>query len=487
MQTIAAAESMRRVRAVGLLMVLSGALAVLLFWRIGDYPLTDGDAAYYARVARTIVETGEVGVLRFDPLSQVSDVDKPPLVMWVTAAMFRGFGATDTVARAWHAVVSLLVLGVTAVLAARVAGRRTAGLAVVMLLTTVLFFYQAREPLLDMPLTLCVTGALALVTDHRRLPSIPRLCTAAGLIGLGVMTKGPIALVLVVMPAAVVFFASRPALRPPAAMIVGRAAAALAVVAAVAVPWHAWIYVTQGGEFFDMFAGTMSWRRYLNPVHVPGVPLLVYTVFGLGVLFPWSGLAIPALRAVWRERHEQRARFFLGAYVVCGVAFFGLSPGMIFAKYLLPLLPACATLIAWHVGRQTPEDRAVASWTTVGVGTALIPAAASLKMAELGQAGSEAAVVVALLGATAIVGGVVWRRPTAGRGCAILAGGAAATYVVLLAIALPRVLALYPERALAGIVNGHDDAAGAGRRVSTGRRRGHVRVLPACPPYRAPP
>jgi 4-amino-4-deoxy-L-arabinose transferase-like glycosyltransferase len=226
--------------------------------------------------------------------------------------------------------------------------------------------------------------------------------------------------------------------------------------AAVVVPWHVWIYVTQGHEFFDMYAGATSWRRYLNPVHLPGVPVILYGVFGLAALFPWSGLAIPAIRVVWRERHDNQARFFLAAYVVGGVLFFGLSPGVIFGKYLLPMLPACAVLIAWHVGRQSHGDRAVASWTTTGIGSALIPASAYLKMANPGQAGTEVAVVVALLGATAIAGGLAWRRATARRGMIILAGGAAITYLVLLAIALPRVVALYPERDLAHLVNGRD-------------------------------
>jgi len=439
---------------------------VLLFWRIGAYPLTDGDAGFYGRVARNILDTGEWGVLRFDPVHPTSDVDKPPLGIWATAIAFRLLGPTDVAARLWHSLAALALVGVTAALAFRVAGRRAALVAATVLLTSGLFFYQAREPMLDVPLTLCLTAMLWLMVGAGRPRVWLRYYGACLLVGLGVMIKGPVAAALAAGPIVLTILCARrhdPAALPRVAF---RVLLGIGLIVIVVLPWHLWVLSKAGIAFFDMYAGTLSWRRYLSPQFPPGVAILPYAFFALAGLVPWAGLAIPALWMGCREGRSQPPLGLLAVYILCAIGFFGLSPGRIVGRYLLPVIPAFAVLIA--VWFEQPRARAVggAALATIISGALLAPMGAYLGRIDAGHLGSVVRVLLFLLAATMVGGGVVLLRQRLRAGIAVLAGGAATAYLVLLVAALPVVVALYPERALAERIN---QAQGTRARVAVYR------------------
>lgn len=443
------------------LAVLAGAL---LFWRLGAYPLTDGDAGYYGRVARNVIESGDWGVLRFDPANPTSDVDKPPLGIWMTAVVFRAFGPTDVVARAWHGLVALGLLGLTAALAARVSGRRAVLLAPTVLLTSGLFFYQAREAMLDVPLAVCLTLAMWLVCGAGPARFWARYYAACAVVGLGVMIKGPVAAALVAVPFAMMVAGAGRNNQQAFPRIAARALGGVCIVLAVALPWHVLVFSRAGASFADMYVGTLSWRRYLDPQFPPGVAIVPYAGLTLVGLLPWAGLAIPALWVAWGERRSQPGVALLCAYILWAIVFFGLSPGKIIIRYILPIVPAFAVLIAAFLSR--PPSRALrgAALATIIIGAALVPAGVYVDRLEIGVpgAGPVLCTFVFLLAAVMVAGGVVLRRRLEA-GVVILAGGAAAAYVVLMIQALPIVTALYPERAIARVIN---DADGQSARVA---------------------
>ena len=425
----------------------------LLFWRIGAYPLTDGDAGFYGRVARNILETGEWGVLRFDPVHPTSDVDKPPLAIWVTAIVFRLLGPTDFAARLWHSLAALAVVGVTAALAFRVSGRRAALVAATVLLTSGLFFYQAREPMLDVPLTLCLIAMLWLMAAAGRPRFWPRYYGACLLVGLGVMIKGPVAAALAAGPVAMTILRARRREQTTPSRLAIRVLLGLGVIVLVALPWHLWVLSKAGITFFDTYAGTLSWRRYLNPQFPPGVAVLPYALFVLAGLLPWAGLAIPALWSGCREGRSQPPIGLLCVYILCAIGFFGLSPGQIVGRYLLPVIPAFAVLIGVWLDRLHGEAVRGAALATIIVGALLAPLGAYLGHVDAGHAGGVIRVFLFLLAAAMVGGGVVLWQLRLRAGVAVLAGGAAVAYLVLLVLALPVVVALYPERALAERIN----------------------------------
>src|SRR6266571_3102494 len=120
-------------------------------------PLTDGDSAFYATVARDALKSGE-WIAFYTPGGQV--FDKPPLTIWLLGLSMAALGATDGAVRIWHIVLALSAVYVTYLLARlALSVRQSLGVALV-LLTSGQFFYQSLAPQQDIPLTLFVTLAM---------------------------------------------------------------------------------------------------------------------------------------------------------------------------------------------------------------------------------------------------------------------------------------------------------------------------------------
>src|SRR2546428_2328082 len=106
-------------------------------------PLTDGDSAFYATVARDALKSGE-WITFYTPGGQV--FDKPPLTVWLLGLSMAAFGATDAAVPIWHLLHALSTVYVHYLLAPLAPSVTPAfGLAPV-LLTSGQFFYQSLPP-----------------------------------------------------------------------------------------------------------------------------------------------------------------------------------------------------------------------------------------------------------------------------------------------------------------------------------------------------
>ena len=144
--------------------------------------------------------------------------DKPPLLPWLVMLGYRLFGVHD-----WAARLVAGGAGFATVLLTWWWGRRALGspaaLAGAMILSlSAHFVYLGRLLTTDSLLTACVVAAWA--TAHAALapgrPSLSRRWWLASALacGLGLLTKGPLALVLVAVPIAVYPWLERRAVRP---------------------------------------------------------------------------------------------------------------------------------------------------------------------------------------------------------------------------------------------------------------------------------
>jgi len=70
-------------------------LALLLPW-LGAAPFDDPGEGQHAEIAREVAVSGDWLTLR---LAGVRYFDKPPLLYWLIAAGFKGFGVSELVAR----------------------------------------------------------------------------------------------------------------------------------------------------------------------------------------------------------------------------------------------------------------------------------------------------------------------------------------------------------------------------------------------------
>jgi dolichol-phosphate mannosyltransferase len=457
--------------AMGVLTVLAG----LLFFTQLRAPLLEPQESRYAEIPRQMLAEGR---LITPVLHGLPYLDKPPLLYWSVMSAYFAFGAHDWAARLVPAFAGLLTVLLTYIWGRRVAGDGAGLVGALVLCLSARFVYLER--MLTMDCLLCLWTTAGLAAAHIALAG-GRCATAVSVVfgrnphtadtavahaegrlrwgwwllsaaacGLGVLTKGPVALVLVVVPMAAYCWLDARAARA----MLHHWAAYLAVVALIAGPWYAAI-IADEPEFAFSFFWTHNVVRFVAPFdhaepwwfHLPALVL--------GML-PWT-LALPGfVRFLFRRSAPATARrpAALGFFLLAGclsLLFFSAS-GCKRSVYILPTLPPLALALGcylstlWRGGilSRSGEDVVVdpmprwaaKAWRTprlaqyasllvlaMGAGAALV--AAAWHLVKPGTAYGLASAAVA---AMALV--VAMRRRVSWPACA------AATFAVLFAAVL---------------------------------------------------
>jgi hypothetical protein len=344
------------------LLILLAVPAVLLYPCL-SFHLFEPDESRYAEIPREMLLRGEwvVPYLQGEPY-----LDKPPLLYWLVAASYRAFGVQVWAARLVPALAVQFCILATYFLGRRSVGERAAFAGALMLGLTPGLLGMGRLLLMDGLLTLWTT--LALLTAFEAIRG-PRLrwgwwLAAAAASGLGVLTKGPVALVLLVPPLWLHRRLSGSGSRA------GRRGWAVfaAVLLAVTAPWFAAICLR-----IPAFAGQFLWQhnlhRFLAPaIHPHGVWFYLPVV--LAGLFPGTLIAIPFMRFLLSgdESVARRRTPAWGFLLLAGgwcLFFFTLSAGKL-PTYVLPAFPP----LALALGHVLAQGRWAASRTPVVVAAA---------------------------------------------------------------------------------------------------------------------
>lgn len=291
-----------------------------------------------------------------------SVLNKPPLQYWLTGIAYKIFGASYTTARLPSALAALVVLVVVYLLGTRLYDGRAGLLAAGTLTTSYLFYTFARTGMSDMLLTLCVTSALAcfiLVLTEKSAAggSLLALCGYAA-VALGVLAKGPVAIVLVGGPLILELLFSRDIsmlkrLRIPSGAL---------VILSIATPYFLLLYLKLGaGPLYYFFIGE-NLQRFTGEIYAYAtrplwyLPLALISDFG-----PWSLLLFPAIYFDWRirrgmETKERRARRLIYLWLFFPLLFFSFSHFKL-DYYLLPAMPAAALIVGRFVTRASDLPR----------------------------------------------------------------------------------------------------------------------------------
>jgi 4-amino-4-deoxy-L-arabinose transferase-like glycosyltransferase len=320
------------------LLLLLVAPAVLLYPCL-SFHLFEPDEGRYAQIPREMLARGEwvVPTLQGEPY-----LDKPPLLYWLVMGSYSVLGVHDWAARLVPALAVHACVLVTYLLGRRSLGERTAFRGALLLSLAPGFLSIGRLLVLDGLLALWVTLAVLSAFEALRGQQLRWgwwLLSAAAC-GLGVLTKGPVALLLLAPP----LWAHR-RLAGSACRIPWRAVAAFAaVLLLVNLPWYAAISVR-----LPAFGGYFLWQhnvvRFLAPFdHLE--PVWYYAPVLLFGLLPGTLLAWPWLRFLLSgEEASARSRTpALGFVLLAGgwcVLFFTLS-GCKLPTYVLPAFPMLA-------------------------------------------------------------------------------------------------------------------------------------------------
>jgi 4-amino-4-deoxy-L-arabinose transferase-like glycosyltransferase len=326
---------------------------------------------------------------------------KPPLLYWLVMGCYRLFGVHDWAARLVPATAGVLLVLLTCAWGIRAVGRWAGLLAAAMLCLSAKFIYQAGMLTFDSLMALWVLGSLAAAHRAAAEGTLRRgwWLLAGALCGLGVLTKGPVSLLLVAPPLAVWQFLDRRTARLGARDWLQW----LGLTFVVAGPWFILVCWRDPQALVD-FVWTHHLLRYLAPLdHAEPVWYYVLPLF-VGML-PWSLVALPFVRHLMRRsggaarRRPAALGLFLLAFLWC-FAFFSLS-GCKRQGYILPAFPCLALVLGTYLANAFAWDR-VGAWVRLRAHPGWNAWCHRVTLASLG--------VAALVGAAAGLRGI-WSWP----------------------------------------------------------------------------
>ena len=281
---------------------------------------------------------------------------KPPLFYWLsaTAAKLSGGTVDEVRARAISLVAgTALAVCVLAWTAANV-GVVEGWLAFLFLLGTYGFASRATEALTDMLLTLLLFAAYSAIyplldapTTFRTFPQ--RTILIGAILGLGVLTKGPVALVLCALSALIYLILTR---RNPLLLMRGRWIwQLLSVSIAIGAIWYLPAAITGGQKILRIiFAENFG---HFMPTRLGGTgesyrPFYFIAARLLGGAFPMTLLIVPAALAFYTDEisTEKRNAVIYQASMPLAVLLFFTIASVKRDDYILPALPGIAILCA---------------------------------------------------------------------------------------------------------------------------------------------
>lgn len=343
-----------------LLLILLVLAVVPYFVNLGATSIIDSNEAFYSETPRESLERGDwIGTtFNYEPR-----LNKPPLSYFVVGGFYKAFGVSLGAARFPIALGALVIL-LTVFLIGRAAWSVDAGLiAALTLAATPRMLLFSRRIIIDIYTAMFVGLTLLCFVMAELEPARRRrwLLAMYVAVGLGVMTKGPVAAALPAMVFAAYLLAAgrlhtlRQMMLPAGAL----------VVSLIVVPYYAALYAQQGWAAIQKFILTENLARFAEGVGAPNRgPLFYLPVVFADLYFPWSLLLPVALALVpWRVMFRgeglarltsggdtatpvsrDQIRLLLGLWVVVIVVFFSLSKAQQ-DLYVLPFIAAAAPMV----------------------------------------------------------------------------------------------------------------------------------------------
>jgi 4-amino-4-deoxy-L-arabinose transferase-like glycosyltransferase len=332
-------------------------LAALTFFAgLGRGAITDSDEAFYAESAREMVASGDWITPYYNYETRFQ---KPVLYYWLTGATYTVLGPSEFAARFWAAAAGIGLVLVTAACGRRWYDESTALLAGAIVATNFGYFSIGRMALPDLPLTFCITlaiwAALVSTLEQERSPRPFVLLAAVGL-GLGFLMKGPVGLLIplvVIVP--VLLIERRSIALTPIDIVLG-----FVVMVAIAVPWYAVMWARHGNEYLQSFFVGDNFERFATDRFNDPRPWWFYLPVVAGGLLPWTPLALtwfgPITQFLRLRRDVGTIDLRLMLWALLPLAFYTLSVGKQ-PRYILPVLPPLALLLASSIVERTQEFR----------------------------------------------------------------------------------------------------------------------------------
>jgi 4-amino-4-deoxy-L-arabinose transferase-like glycosyltransferase len=327
---------------------------IVLLPLLGHKPLTNWDEGIYAEISREMLSLGVlVPHWNYQPW-----FEKPPLMLWITAALFKVFGVSEVWARAGSALSGV---GIVALLHAWLARRDilAAWLSTFILLSTFGFLHVCRVGEMDVLLSLgCCIALCGLTAIQDRKLSGWYLFWSG--LAIALMTKGAASIVLII--AALLFAAVE---RWNSTRLGKPFWLGLLLCLALVLPWHLYMFHRFGASFLTDYLGFHVMARATQQIEEHNTHWWYYAWVLLISAAPFAPLYPFALLNSFRRKKLRAWAIFVVVVLVFFTAVQTRLP-----HYIAPAYPTLALITSVFLAnglrelQQRRRQSLTSYWTT---------------------------------------------------------------------------------------------------------------------------
>lgn len=307
-------------------LLIAGFCAFLFFYGLAQFGLVGADEPRYAQVAREMLDRHDwiMPVLGGQPW-----LEKPPLYYWQAMLTYSLFGVSDWAARLPSAIdATLMVVAVYLFFRRFRRGVELDSALIVASCAGVIGY--ARAASMDMALAATFTIGMLGWWAWRESGTRAYLAAFYILMALGMLAKGPVAIVLAV--SVIVLYGA--ATRQWRLVLRAFWLPGILLFVVIAAPWYL-IVQMRNPEFFRIFILQHNLARFSTDLYHHREPLWYYLPVTALALVPWTIFVVVAgaraSRAWWGERRssdadvEMEFNVFAGLWLIVPIIFFSMS------------------------------------------------------------------------------------------------------------------------------------------------------------------
>lgn len=321
--------------------------AIVLFFNLGAWSVTESSEARYAQIGKEMVDSGDY---MHPTLMGIHHYHKPPMTYWITAFAYKVFGVS-----AWSARVFMQLSLIVLLILVHKIGKilfeddKKAFYGTMIFASFPTFIIAGRALTTDAYLTVFVMAAVYFWLKYLKAYSFKFLLLFYLMLGLGFLTKGPVVIIIPVVLMAFQGFYQKIKMGSLGSHLIG-----LSIFLVFGLSWFVMLYM-EDRQFLDYFVFKHTVQRFATDTFSRSQPIWFYPAILLGTAFPWIILIAVNLKKVWKGKDLKL--MFLIAWIIIPLIFFSLSKSKLIL-YILPIYPAIGLLSAkiW-LGLDTDQHR----------------------------------------------------------------------------------------------------------------------------------
>ncbi len=326
---------------------LALAVCVAMLWGFWSAPLVDVDEGAFAEATREMIASGNYVSIH---LNGEPRTDKPVLTYWAQAASVHLFGLNEAALRLPSVLAGLGWLSLLYRFTRRHTDRPTATVAALLMALSLYIGLIGKAATADALLNLFLAGTMFAIYDQFTAPRPARLRWIFVLMGLGFLTKGPVAVLIPLLVSGIFYLSYR---RGREWLRLAFDPVGLLLFLAIVVPWHVAVYLDSGWTFFEGFYLHHNLDRYDTPMQGHAGGILYYPLVAPLIVMPFAGWLLSILGRLRGAAGDPLERY-LWLWFFCVLAVFSLS-GTKLPHYLLYGMSGLFVLMARH--RESVRNR----------------------------------------------------------------------------------------------------------------------------------